>query len=198
MLPLNATNAGGRAISENRLYTQKYLAVCKNPRLIIVRPCLHLSAKSSTSKLAHIMAIPFTGGCACGAVRYECSSEPITMFKCHCRGCQQRTGSAFAATVLVSANSFRITQGMPRYHFTASEALGQHKHGFCAECGSRLTGGENAQGTSGVVAISATSLDDPSWFRPRMEIWTSDAQPWDVMDPNVPIFEQLPPASYFQ
>src|SRR5437764_12460030 len=39
------------------------------------------------------MKIPFTGGCSCGAIRYESTAEPIMMFKCHCRDCQQATGA---------------------------------------------------------------------------------------------------------
>ena len=33
------------------------------------------------------MAVPFTGGCACGAIRYECTAEPLYMGNCHCRDC---------------------------------------------------------------------------------------------------------------
>jgi hypothetical protein len=66
----------------------------------------------------------------------------------------------------------------------------QHKRGFYAECGSRLTGGENAESTSAIVGISAASPDDPSWFRPRYHIFTADAQPWDHMDPTLPKFEK--------
>ncbi|PYJ25771.1 MAG: aldehyde-activating protein, partial [Verrucomicrobia bacterium] len=47
------------------------------------------------------MNIPFTGGCSCGAIRYECDAEPIMMFKCHCRDCQQGTGSEFAPGLLL-------------------------------------------------------------------------------------------------
>ncbi|HEU0005684.1 MAG TPA: aldehyde-activating protein, partial [Terriglobia bacterium] len=49
------------------------------------------------------MKIPFTGGCVCGAVRYECSAEPIMMFKCHCRDCQRVTGGGFVAGLVVPA-----------------------------------------------------------------------------------------------
>ena len=107
--------------------------------------------------------IPFSGGCACGAIRYECSAEPVVMLKCHCRNCQHMTGSGFSPAVLVPAEAFRVTRGQLRYHFTRSAAGGQHKRGFCAECGSLLTGGENTERPTGVVGVTAGSLDDPSW-----------------------------------
>ena len=62
-----------------------------------------------------------------------------------------------------------------------------------AECGSRLTGGENREGTTEKVGINAVSLDDPSWFRAQFAIFTSEAQPWDQMDPAIPQYEKYPP-----
>jgi hypothetical protein len=139
--------------------------------------------------------IPFSGGCACGAIRYECSAEPVMMLKCHCRNCQQMTGSGFSPAVLVPAETFRVMRGQLRYHFTPSAAGGQHKRGFCAECGSLLTGGENTDRLTGVVGVTAGSLDDPSWFQPQMDIFMSDAQPWDQIDPAMQQFEQYPPSA---
>jgi len=139
------------------------------------------------------MKIPFTGGCACGAIRYECAAEPIMMLKCHCRDCQRVTGGGFAAAVLVSAESFRLTRGQLRYYFTSSIRRGKHKRGFCPECGSRMTGAEFETGDSSFVGVLAGTLDDPSWFQPQMDIFVSDAQPWDQMDPAIPKFEQYPP-----
>ena len=137
--------------------------------------------------------IPFTGGCACGAIRYECNAEPAVMFQCHCRDCQRVTGGAGSYVVIVPANSFKLTHGALRYHFTASAASGHHKRGFCAECGSRMTGGENREGTSPFVGINTGSLDDPSWFRAQYHIFASDAQPWDCIDPAVPKYNQYAP-----
>jgi hypothetical protein len=139
------------------------------------------------------MKIPFTGGRSCGAIRYECTAEPIMMLNCHCRDCQRATGGRYAAAVLMPAESFRVTRGQLRYHFTPSIARGKHKRGFCPECGSRITGGEFEAGDSPSIGVLAGTLDGPSWFQPQMDIFVSDAQPWDQMDPAIPKFEQYPP-----
>jgi hypothetical protein len=136
------------------------------------------------------MKTPFTGGCGCGAIRYQCTAEPLEMFQCHCRDCQRASGGACSCVVVVPAESFKLTRGAPRYHFTQSTAGFQHKRGFCPECGSRITGGQDAEGTSPIVGINAASLDDPSWFRPQYDIFTSDAQPWDYMNPALPKFNE--------
>ena len=104
------------------------------------------------------------------------------MFNCHCRDCQRTTGSAFTPVVYVPAKAFKITKGSPRYYSTTSEMAGHNKRGFCPECGSQLFGGASETGQG----IAASSLDDPSWHRPTMDIFTSSAQPWDHMDPALP------------
>ena len=139
------------------------------------------------------MKTPFTGGCACGAIRYECYAQPLMMFNCHCRDCQRATGGPFVSGLIVVENAFKLTCGTLRYHLTESQAGGRHKRGFCGECGSRITGGENADVTTGIVGITAASLDDPSEFQPQMDFWVSDAQPWDHMDPRLPKYPQYPP-----
>ena len=139
------------------------------------------------------MKIPFSGGCSCGAIRYEGSAEPIMMFKCHCRDCQQVTGGGFAPAILVPQDAFRLTRGQLCYHFTSSASGGKHKRGFCSECESRMTGGEFDERPTGFVGVLAGTLDDPSWFQPQMDIFVSGAQPWDQMDLAIPKFEQYPP-----
>lgn len=113
------------------------------------------------------------------------------MFKCHCRDCQRLSGGAFAPVVFVPRERLRITRGEVRRHATQG-AAGEHIRGFCPSCGSRLTGGEGP-GSPG-IGVTAASLDDPSGFEPQMEIWSSDAQPWDVLNPALPHHPQNPPA----
>ena len=51
------------------------------------------------------MATRFTGGCMCGAVRYECATEPVISGNCHCRDCQRAGGGGFVS-VLLTERSF--------------------------------------------------------------------------------------------
>jgi hypothetical protein len=135
---------------------------------------------------------PFSGGCACGAIRYECSAEPIMMGKCHCRDCQHISGGAFVPFVIVPAEAFKVTQGEIQYHFTESLNRGKHKRGFCASCGSRLTGAGSRR-LRKLSELSPAVWTIRAGFRPQMDIFISDAQPWDQMDPAIPKYEKYPP-----
>jgi len=129
-----------------------------------------------------------TGGCVCGNVRYECDAPPIMMFKCHCRDCQYVTGSGYAPVLYFQRNGVRIVKGALKYYSTQSMAGGEHKRGFCADCGCRISGGESAKG----IGITAGSLDDPALFEPTMDIHVADVEPWDLLDPSTQKFEAYP------
>ncbi|MGC4096420.1 MAG: GFA family protein [Nitrospira sp.] len=136
------------------------------------------------------MTTPMLGGCACGAIRYKTTAEPILMLHCHCRDCQRASGGPFSAFVLVPTEAFTLVQGSLRFHASPSEAGGQTHRGFCLECGSPVQVMTDSQ--PGIVAIRAASLDDPSWFNPQMNVWASDAHPWDHINPALPKFEKYP------
>jgi hypothetical protein len=135
------------------------------------------------------MKIPFTGGCMCGAIRYECSAEPIVMGNCHCRDCQRATGTAFAAAILVPRNAVTIT-GDVKYFDVTGDSGSLVGRGFCPICGSRLF---SKPPIPELMGIMAGSLDDPSLFQPAMNIYTDSAQPWDYMNPDLPKFAKFPP-----
>jgi len=132
------------------------------------------------------MAAPFTGGCACGAVRYECTADPLGSINCHCRDCQRASGTAYASILRVPAASFRVTKGEARFYSTTADSGNTVSRGFCAECGSPLF--SRLSGMPDIVGVRAGSLDDPSWHRPAMDIFTASAQPWDCMNPDLPKF----------
>ena len=136
------------------------------------------------------MKLPLTGGCACGAIRYETTAEPVVMFHCHCRDCQRASGGPFTSFVIVPAEAFRFSQGSVRCHDSPSHRGGKTHRGFCADCGSPILAKTDAN--PDIVAIRTASLDDASWFNQQMDVWTSDAHPWDQMNPALPKFKKYP------
>jgi len=136
------------------------------------------------------MPAPFTGGCACGAIRYECTAEPLFSLNCHCRDCQRETGSAYAPVLGVPKAGFTLTHGSPQY-FALTAASGQTtKRAFCVACGSPLFGLPGL--APDLVTIRVGSLDNPSAFRPSQDIYTASAQPWDFMNPELPKVPKMP------
>ncbi len=54
------------------------------------------------------MSASYTGGCQCGQVRYEIRAEPLTLYLCHCKECQQQSSSAFGMSLTVSTDAVVI------------------------------------------------------------------------------------------
>ena len=133
------------------------------------------------------METSLNGGCACGSIRYECKSEPMLEYKCHCRACQRASGSGFAALLWVPIDKLHLTANEPKYYAVDADSGRQLKRGFCPDCGSHVL---LHPGFPDIIFIVVSSLDDPSEFKPQQEIWTSSAQPWDLLDSNLQQFDQ--------
>jgi hypothetical protein len=136
------------------------------------------------------MAKALTGGCMCGAVRYEYLAEPIFAGNCHCRDCQRASGGGGSAVFGVSKSGLKIT-GPVKYHEVVAGSGQQISRGFCPTCGAPLVSFPSS--SPDLATIAAGSLDDPSSYKPQMDIFAASAQPWDVMDPALPKFPKMPP-----
>ena len=132
----------------------------------------------------------YGGGCACGRIRYECREEPRHMFNCHCRDCQNAIGSAYTAALLVPIAGFALLRGEPRYYQRPHDDGRTIERGFCPDCGTPLFA--RLSRLPELIGIRVGALDDPSWFKPQLDFWTTSAQPWDFMNPNLQKFERQP------
>jgi len=127
----------------------------------------------------------YTGGCLCGAVRYE-GGELWGAAYCHCRICQKSVGNAFSAFAQFPRDSFRLTHGEPRWY--RSSELGER--GFCAECGTPLfVRYLTAEFSDWIVALIG-SLDHPETVAPRRHFGAESMLPW------LEIVDDLPRDSY--
>ena len=84
------------------------------------------------------MNVPFGGGCACGAIRYECAGAPRYMGNCHCTHCQQATGGASMSVVVVKESDFALLSGEPSWFERPSDGGHPMRRAFCPACGSPL------------------------------------------------------------
>jgi hypothetical protein len=137
------------------------------------------------------MAEKRTGGCLCGAVRYESEGDPIFSLQCHCRDCQRSSGTAYIAAMRVPAAGFRITKGAPRRYVGKADSGNEITRVFCPDCGSPLY--VQVSTRPDLVGIRVASFDDPSWFRAEADIFVGSAQPWDFMNPDLPKHQTYPP-----
>jgi hypothetical protein len=133
----------------------------------------------------------YSGGCLCGALRYEAEGEPTAMGHCYCPDCQKASGSGFIPFMGFASHAVRFTG--PARQFRSKAARGGYAvRNFCPTCGSLVFGGE--VGKSDSFTIYAGSLDDTSAFHPRIALFASTRPHWAVIPPGVTtVFERMPP-----
>ncbi len=99
---------------------------------------------------------PITGGCLCGAVRYDAIGEPLEVGYCHCHSCRRHTGAPLVALVFFEADKVRFTK-RDRSIYKSSPGV---ERGFCDQCGTSLTW-EGKYGGRAVINIHISAFDDP-------------------------------------
>jgi len=130
-----------------------------------------------------------TGGCACGAVRYECSADPIMAANCYCRDCQRSSGTAMASVILVPTAALKLTGQLKHFEVTGDNG-NKVSRGFCPNCGSPIISVLSA--TQAMVALKAGSLDDPGQFKPMAQVYLKSAPPWAPVREDLPRFDKQP------
>lgn len=131
-----------------------------------------------------------TGGCQCGAIRYEITGAPKRTVVCHCMDCQRQSGAAFGMTLVVAEDDFRIVQGEVKTYASKSET-GRDKLGaFCPDCGTRIY--HKPEWRKGTYSVKPGTLDDTSGLTPDMHLWTSSKQPWVIIPDGVEAYEKQP------
>jgi hypothetical protein len=136
-----------------------------------------------------VTELPLTGGCLCGAVRYEVGEAPVVAGYCHCTRCQRRTGSAAAVSATLVPGSLDITSGEDL--LASWEPPDGWKKVFCSACGGALwaTNGD-------VYAVRMGTFDGDPGVRPSYHQFTSYAAVWEpIPDDGLPRYPERRPIS---
>ena len=125
-----------------------------------------------------------TGGCLCGALRYEYDGQPGAALICHCQDCRRVTGAAFNTSVRMKSENFRVVSGELKCFTNRADSGNEVTRCFCPECGSPIyTIPPHRPGT---FFVKAGSLDDPAIVKPEHQSWTSSAVSWAHIPPDLP------------
>lgn len=132
----------------------------------------------------------FTGGCLCGAVRYESSAEPVVGGHCHCNDCRKTSGTGHGSHLGVPRPALQVI-GEVKFFDAPTDSGNTVSRGFCPTCGSAIYSTNSAM--PDLTFVRASSLDDLEVFQPQVVVYTKRAASWDKMDPSLPAFEGMPP-----
>ena len=128
-----------------------------------------------------------TGGCLCGAVRYEIKGPLRNVINCHCGKCRRMHGH-FAAYTSVPRENLILTRqdGLKWYRSVTDETPGVHR-GFCRECGSSLFWDPRGSGNN--IAVAAGSLDSAAGLKTIGHVWVSQAGDYYDITDDLPRFD---------
>jgi len=136
-------------------------------------------------------ATALTGGCGCGAVRFELTEPPIAAIYCHCMRCQRRTGTAASVTARVAPGSVRVVSGEEQLRGWTPE--GGRTKAYCAACGSALFVRNPADGA--IAGVRMGAFDTDPGVRPSARQFTAYAAPWEpIPDDGLPRHPERVPA----
>jgi hypothetical protein len=135
------------------------------------------------------MSQAYTGGCACGAVRYEISVEPIFQHDCQCRDCQRMSGTGHGSFLTFPRSDVKYSGRATLWDMVADSGNVKTR-AFCPTCGSPVY--LTSAAMPDIFSVHAASLDDASRYQPQVVSYTVSGYRWDCVDSALPMFDRMP------
>jgi hypothetical protein len=136
--------------------------------------------------IVEVTSVAREGGCACGAVRYRLTSDPLFTHCCHCLNCQRQTGSAFVINLLIEADRVELLAGAPQPVDVPRDDGRQQRIYRCPICQVAVY---SDYGRPEVLFVRGGTLDQPSAATPDVHIFTKSKLSWVTLPDSVPAFE---------
>jgi hypothetical protein len=127
------------------------------------------------------------GGCACRSVRYRLASPPMFVHCCHCRDCQQQTGTAFVLNAIIESDRIVLVAGEPAPVAVPTDSGVPHRIFRCPSCQCAVWSEYGALPELRFVRVG--TFDDPARFPPDVHIYIRSKLPWVMLPAGVPAFE---------
>ena len=131
----------------------------------------------------------FSGSCLCGAVTYEADCEIQRIFNCHCRDCQQATGSVYTTVLLVPEKDVKI-KGYPASYTHMADSGATMIKRYCSSCGSPLFSMNSRR--QGFIGIRAGTIAQKHIVEPQLNVFCDSAVASTPMDDKLPKHARMP------
>lgn len=129
-----------------------------------------------------------SGGCHCGAIRYEVDGDMIVHSLCHCTDCRRHSGAPMVGWAMHPASALKVTKGEPKV-YASSEHGRRH---FCVNCGTGLFY-VNEQNLPGIIDVQSATFDNPDVIPAAIHIQVAERIGWMERAHELPAFERFPP-----
>jgi hypothetical protein len=130
-----------------------------------------------------------SGGCLCGAVRYEANWPPIATVICHCRNCQKQSGSALSVVAVLPRTGLQVTGTLTVFEDRAESGRPVWRK-FCSNCGSPVITDTPGAQADALIFLKAGTLDKTDDLSPSIHYWQSSAQAWFTFPEGVTCMEK--------
>ena len=120
-----------------------------------------------------------TGGCGCGAVRFEAQGRLREVIYCHCEQCRRQSGHFIGATAI--ADEGLAVSGAQNITWYRSSDVA--RRGFCSICGSGLFWKDARLAQTSILA---GSLDNPSGLAASHHIFVEQKGDYYAIEDGLP------------
>jgi len=136
------------------------------------------------------MVQPYTGGCACGAIRFEITAEPLLQNHCQCLDCQHASGTGHGSYLTFGRQAAKQSGKAVTWAMTGDSGNTKTR-ALCPTCGAPVFMTFSA--VPDIFTVHAASLDDPARFEPQVITYAERGHPWDRLDSSLTRFDRMPP-----
>jgi hypothetical protein len=129
-----------------------------------------------------------TGGCHCGAIRYQAEGEALNHALCHCTDCRRHAGAPMVGWTMYPRERVTVTKGSPKVYASSQDG----RRYFCADCGTGIFFSNDVV-LPGLLDIQSATYDDPDAVPAQAHIQVADRIGWMQRAHELPEFERYPP-----
>lgn len=80
------------------------------------------------------MSPAYTGGCACGAIRFHIAAQPLFQNHCQCRDCQRKSGTGHGSYLTFPRQGVEQTGAATHWDIVGDSGHVKTR-AFCPTCG---------------------------------------------------------------